>query len=134
MNWPALGSSVAIGPLILWVVLLTLKHLLADFFLQTKRIAEGKGARTGWAAPLLVHCAIHGALTTAIILALQPRLWFLGLVDFAIHIIGDRAKGYFNAIHGFRPNQTWFWWLLGIDQAYHRLTDFSLALILALAD
>jgi hypothetical protein len=133
MNWPALGGFVAIGPLVFWVALLTLKHLLADFFWQTKWIADGKEARAGWQAPLVVHCAIHGALTTAIVLAFQPRLWFLGPVDFAIHLIGDRTKGYVNAINGFQPSQTWFWWLLGMDQAYHRLTDFALALILALA-
>jgi hypothetical protein len=133
MNVPAIGSSVAIGPLSFWFVLLTLKHLLADFFFQTKWIAEGKEAKTGWTGPLLLHCATHGAITTVFVLAFVPRLWFLGLVDFAIHVIGDRAKGYFNAMHGFRPSQTWFWWLLGMDQTYHRLTDFGLALILALA-
>jgi hypothetical protein len=134
MNLPSMSSSVQVGPLIFWVTLLSVKHLVADFFLQTKWIADGKEARTGWAAPLLVHCAIHGALSTAIILVFEPRLWFLGLVDFAIHFIADRAKGYFTALYGFGPSQTWFWWLLGIDQAYHRLTDFGLALILALAE
>jgi hypothetical protein len=134
MNLPAIGGSVAIGPLIFWVVLMTLKHLIGDFFLQTKWIADGKEAKTGWAMPLLVHCAIHGALTTLIVAAFQPRLWFLGLVDFAIHFIGDRAKGSCNAFFAFRPSQTGFWWLLGMDQMYHRLTDFGLALILALAD
>lgn len=133
MNWTALGGSVAIGPLIFWIVLLTLKHLLADFFFQTKWIAEGKEAPRDWAMPLLIHCAIHGAMTMAIVLAIQPRLWFIGLADFAIHVIGDRAKGYINAIYGLKPDQAWFWRLLGMDQAYHRLTDFGLALILALA-
>ena len=133
MNSLSLSSSVSIGPLIFWVTLLTLKHLMGDFFLQTKWIAEGKESKTGWAAPLLVHCAIHGALTTALVLAFQPRLWFLGPVDFAIHIIADRTKGYYVAMFGFTPAQAWFWWLLGIDQTYHRLTDFGLALILALA-
>jgi hypothetical protein len=119
--------------LIFWVTILTFKHLLGDFFLQTKWIADGKERKTGWATPLLVHCAIHGALTTAIVLVFQPRFWFLGLVDFAIHFVADRAKGYCVAMFGFTPAQAWFWWLLGIDQTYHRLTDFGLALILASA-
>jgi hypothetical protein len=113
-------------------VLLSIKHLVGDFFLQTKWIAEGKEAKTGWAAPLLVHCAIHGALSLALLLAFAPRLWFLGPVDFAIHLVADRTKGYFVAKFGFGPSQAWFWWLLGIDQTYHRLTDFALALFLAL--
>jgi hypothetical protein len=102
MNSLSLGGSVPIGPLIFWVTLLTGKHLIADFFLQTKWIADGKEARTGWEAPLLVHCAIHGALSTAIILVFEPRLWFLGLVDYAIHFIADRAKGYCTAKFGLK--------------------------------
>ena len=133
MNSLSLSSSIPIGPLIFWVTLLTVKHLIADFFLQTKWIADGKEARTGWEAPLLVHCAVHGVLSTAIILVFEPRLWFLGLVDLAIHFIADRAKGYCTAKFGIGPSETWFWWLLGLDQAYHRLTDFGLALILAAA-
>jgi hypothetical protein len=132
MNSFSLSSCVPVGPLIFWVVLLSIKHLIGDFFLQTKWIADGKEARTGWAAPLLVHCAIHGVLTTAIILIFEPSLWFLGPFDFAIHFIADRTKGYFVAKFGFGPSQAWFWWLLGMDQAYHRLTDSGLALILAL--
>jgi hypothetical protein len=131
MNSLSFSSSVPAGPLIFWVVLLSIKHLIADFFLQTKWIADGKEAKTGWAAPLLLHCAIHGALCLAIVLVFAPRFWFLGLVDFMIHLIADRTKGYCVAKFGLGPSQAWFWWLLGIDQTYHRLTDFVLALFLA---
>ena len=37
-------------------------------------MAMGKDAKTGWALPLLVHCAIPGALATAILLVFEHRL------------------------------------------------------------
>jgi hypothetical protein len=64
-------------------------------------------------------------------LSLAPAFWFLGLVDFAIHLATDRAKGYCVASFRLTGEDSWFWWLLGIDQAIHHLTDFGLALVLA---
>jgi hypothetical protein len=126
------NSTVPLGPLLFWMAVLTVKHVLCDFFLQTPWMALGKDAPTGWAKPLLVHCSIHGAMATAILLLLAPRFWFLGLVDFAIHLCADRAKGYCVARFSLTSRDSWFWWLLGIDQAIHHLTDFGLALFLAM--
>ena len=124
-------SSVSVDAMVLWLVLLTLKHLVADFLLQTSWMANGKDARTGWAAPLLTHCAIHGVLTTLLIAILQPKLWFLGLIDFTIHLAIDRTKGLCVSTFNIGPDHRWFWWAIGIDQALHQLTNCGLALILA---
>ncbi len=91
----------------------------------------GKHAKTGWARPLLVHCAIHAALATGILLVFAPKLWFLGLADFVVHLIIDRAKGFCVATFNVTMEHQWFWWLIGIDQALHHLTGFALAVILA---
>lgn len=128
---PALTASVAAGALIGWMLILTAKHVVADFFLQTKWMAVGKDSPTGWAWPLLAHCLVHGVLSTALIAALAPSLWFLGLVDFAIHLIIDRAKGWCVVTFRIAPGHRWFWWLIGIDQALHHLTGFGLAIVLA---
>jgi hypothetical protein len=130
MMLPQWTTTVAIGPLVGFVLVMIVKHVLADFILQTQWMALGKDGRTGWALPLLVHCSIHGLATTAIVLVLEPRLWFLGLVDFAIHLICDRAKGFAMSRLSLSPANAWFWWLLGIDQALHHTSDFVLALIL----
>lgn len=110
---------------------LTVKHVIADFFLQTSWMANGKDSLTGWALPLFVHCLIHGVLTTAIMLVAAPRFWFIGLVDFAIHITIDRAKGLCVSRFGITRDNRWFWWLIGIDQALHHLTGFGFAILLA---
>ena len=42
-QWPV---TVAIGPLVFWMLLLTVKHVIADFVLQNTWMAMGKDANT----------------------------------------------------------------------------------------
>ena len=88
-----MSSSVPVGALIGWMLLLTFKHVIADFVLQTSWMAIGKDQKTGWALPLLAHCLVHLAVAMVLILIVAPRFWFVALIDFAIHITVDRAKG-----------------------------------------
>jgi hypothetical protein len=131
MVLPHLPSTVAVAPLIVWMLILTVKHVIADFLLQNTWMAMGKDAKTGWALPLFVHCTIHGVMATVTFAALAPRFWYFGLVDFVIHITIDRAKGWCVAHFNVTNDKKWFWWLIGIDQALHHLTDFGFALAIA---
>ena len=128
MSFPALSSSIALAPLIGWMLILTIKHVVADFLLQNTWMAVGKDRKTGWALPLLAHCAVHLACTTLIMVIIAPRFWFVGLIDFAIHITIDRLKGLCASNFGVTLGHPWFWTLIGIDQALHHLTDFGLAI------
>jgi hypothetical protein len=103
------------------------KHLVADFLLQTGGMAQGKERLTGWLTPLLVHVACHAALTLLIVLVSAPHLWWLAIVDFAIHITVDRSKTLLARWLECRQDQTRFWWLLGFDQCCHQLTNIGLA-------
>jgi Protein of unknown function (DUF3307) len=126
-----MSSSVPVGALVGWMLLLTAKHVVADFFLQNAWMAQGKDQRTGWALPLLAHCLIHLVLTTLLLLIVAPRFWFVGLIDFVIHITVDRAKGLCVSTFAVKPEHQWFWWLIGIDQALHHLTGFGLSIFMA---
>jgi hypothetical protein len=126
-----MSSTVAVGALAGWMLLLTIKHVIADFFLQTSWMALGKDKKTGWALPLLAHTSVHLVLTTGLMLALAPRFWFLGPIDFVIHLVIDRAKGFCVATFDVTSEDQWFWWLIGTDQALHHLTGFGLAILLA---
>jgi hypothetical protein len=126
-----MSSTVAVGALAGWMLLLATKHVVADFFLQTSWMALGKDKKTGWALPLLAHTSVHLVLTTALMLALAPQFWFLGPLDFAIHLAIDRAKGFCVATFDVTSEDQWFWWLIGTDQALHHLTGFGLAILLA---
>lgn len=123
--------DLAMAPLVFWFVLLSVKHVLADFTWQPHWMAVAKDGRTGWLRPLLMHCAIHGACTTVLLLLFAPHLWVLGLVDFAIHLAVDRTKGYILAARGITQNDRPFWTFLGVDQTLHHLTGFLIAVTIA---
>ena len=127
------------------MLLLTFKHIIADFVLQTAWMAHGKDQKHGWALPLLVnclihlavalpllvHCLIHFAVAMVLILIVAPRFWFVAVIDFAIHITIDRAKGFVSANFGVDLAHPWFWTLIGVDQALHHLTGFGLSILMA---
>ena len=131
MSFPSLSSSVPLGPLIGWMLLFTVKHIIADFLLQTAWMAHGKDQKTGWGLPLLVHCLIHLAVALALILIIAPRFWFLALIDFAIHIVIDRVKGLVASSFNVTVEHPWFWTLIGVDQTLHHLTGFGLSIFMA---
>ena len=131
MSFPAFSSSVPVGALVGWMLLLTFKHIIADFVLQNAWMAHGKDQRHGWALPLLVHCAVHLAVALVLIVIVAPRFWFVAFIDFAIHITVDRAKGLVSSRFGMTPEHPWFWTLIGVDQALHHLTGFALSIFMA---
>ena len=128
-----MSSSVPVGALVGWMLLLTAKHVIADFFLQNSWMAVGKDLKKGWALPLLAHCLVHLAVATVLILIVAPRFWFIAFVDFAVHVTVDRAKGICVSTFGvtLRNQHPWFWTLIGIDQALHHLTGFGLSIFMA---
>jgi hypothetical protein len=128
-----MSSSVPVDALVGWMLLLTVKHVIADFVLQNSWMAIGKDQKIGWALPLLAHCLVHLAVSMTLILIVAPRFWFVALIDFAIHITVDRLKGMIAASYGVTLEQAhpWFWTLIGVDQALHHLTGFGLAIFMA---
>jgi hypothetical protein len=114
-------------------VAFVIKHFLADFLFQTSWMARGKADSQGWLAPLAIHASVHGVLTLLLMLALLPSLWWLGLVDFAVHTIIDRGKASATRGLGLTEKDDAWWWLVGLDQALHELTHFSFILAVLLA-
>ncbi|MCW2318313.1 hypothetical protein M2322_003882 [Rhodoblastus acidophilus] len=119
--------------LIVSVVAFLAKHLITDFFLQTKWMALGKTRTVGWVLPLSVHTGVHAAGTLAICLALAPALSWFAVVDFFVHFLLDRVKAVLARRWSATPDQQIFWWLLGTDQTLHALTHFIFALWIAAA-
>jgi hypothetical protein len=126
-----MSSLVAVGELVGWMLVLTAKHIVADFFLQTNWMAIGKDQKTGWALPLLAHCLVHLAVSMTLILIIAPKFWFVAIIDFLIHITVDRAKGLTTSRFGVTIEHPWFWSLIGVDQALHHLTGFGLSIFMA---
>lgn len=120
-------SGSAIGWLVSLVLVFTAKHLVADFLLQTRWIALGKDSRSDWLRPLAAHVAVHAAGTLAIALAVAPRLWWLALVDLALHFAIDRAKCLAAQWGRWTTQDAPYWWLFGFDQFLHQVTNVILA-------
>jgi len=113
--------------------LLALKHYLADFVLQTNAMARGKERAQGWLVPLCAHGLCHAGIALAIALALAPRLWWLALLDLAIHLAIDRAKAVIAHRGRWPMSDPRFWWLMGFDQFLHQSTNVGLAAAFVLA-
>jgi uncharacterized protein DUF3307 len=126
-----MSSSVPVAALVGWMLLLTAKHIVADFLLQNSWMAIGKDQKIGWALPLLAHCLVHLATSLLLILVIAPRFWFVAFIDFFIHLAVDRAKGITTSTFGVTTEHPWFWSLIGVDQALHHLTGFGLAIFMA---
>jgi hypothetical protein len=106
------------------ITYLLVKHALADFFLQTERIFREKGC---YGAPAgLLHALIHILLTAPVFLLFPgagPALAAVLLAgEFVAHYHIDWLKEQIVKHEGWSPNDTIFWWALGIDQLLHGLT------------
>lgn len=140
---------------LLLLVLFQLKHFVADYPLQGKYMLQKFKADWGFFFPLLAHVAVHGAMTLAIALTVNPGMWWLCLVDMTIHFFMDRVKaspkymGRWKALSGkeymaleirsdilpedsdkLKRSNTYFWWALGLDQMVHHLTDLVVVFLL----
>ena len=85
-------ALVPVGTMAALAATMIVKHYLADFVLQGDWMARGKERAQGWLVPLTAHAACHATLTLGVALVVVPRLWWLALVDFAIHFSVDRVK------------------------------------------
>ena len=121
---------IDVGPLVAVYVAFVAKHLLADYYFQTRWMALGKERADGWIAPLAIHVGIHAAGTLVIALTVRPSLWWLALIDFVVHGAIDRGKGLAGRRLGLSPDRPGFWWTIGTDQALHQLTHFAYVIAL----
>ncbi|CAN5636829.1 hypothetical protein BH10BDE1_BH10BDE1_10980 [soil metagenome] len=104
-------------------VVFQLKHFVADFPLQNQYMLQKQRSDWSFIPPLALHCAIHAALTLAIVLLIQPRLWWLSIFDFIVHFTMDRIKAGPRYLGRFSDvSRTSFWAALGFDQMVHHLT------------
>lgn len=114
------------------LVLLQVKHMFADFYLQTPimLINRAKFAHPGRA----LHCAVH-AIGSAICMALlgvpAAALVLVSLAEWAVHFGIDFGKGVWSERAGHSPSDASYWRAFGVDQTLHQLTYVLMVLIVA---
>lgn len=114
-----------------WIyVAFAVKHLVADYYLQTGWMAKGKAGESGWVLPLAVHAGIQAVGTLLIILVARPGLWWLALVDFGLHFAVDRGKALLGRRFMLTIDKAGFWWAIGTDQFLHQITNFIFILLI----
>lgn len=105
------------------LVLLEIKHLFADFFLQTPLMLANRGQylHTGRAA----HCIVHVAGSGIAMLLIGVPLGLLAAVvvaEWLVHYHIDFGKGVWSNLSGHGPSDAGYWRAFGIDQLLHHIT------------
>mgnify|MGYP001340263790 CR=1 FL=1 len=112
--------------------LFQIKHYLADFPLQQEYMVKSK-VKESWSfvVPLATHCFVHALITLSIILWVVPSLWWLSLVDFALHFMMDRIKSGPKYLGRFNDQKSSAYWnCFGFDQMVHHFTHYGIVYLL----
>ncbi len=123
----AVAMTVTLPVFLIALAVFQIKHLVADFLLQTPYMFRNKG--TYGHPGGLAHAGLHGVLSL-------PALWVLGagpaaalmlvLAEMVAHYHIDWAKEQLGRRLGTTPEQARFWHLLGADQFLHQMTYLAL--------
>jgi hypothetical protein len=115
-----------------WLILILLfvKHFLADFVWQTERMLKDKGhfGRLGG----YEHAGLHGALTYVILMHFLPvqACAVLAIFDTILHYHLDWVKIHFSVKLNAQDKMYWFWF--GLDQFLHSMTYLAIAFVSAI--
>ncbi len=116
------------------LIFLSVKHTIADFFIQFRYQYENKG-KYGHPGGLL-HAGIHSILTLPVFLILAPSSLFAVMVvvigEFVLHYHIDWIKMKVNRLFQLHPKTKGFWYVVGLDQFAHHLTYLAIIAVLLL--
>jgi len=112
------------GGLLALLALFQVKHVLADFVLQSDFIIRNR-RRYGHPGGLL-HAGIHGIGSLLVLLAAGPAVSAAALAVIAgevvIHYHIDWSKDTLTSNLALTQSDSAYWWLMGADQGLHQLT------------
>lgn len=115
--------------LLLLMLLFQVKHLLADFVMQSSWIVRTKGmyGRPGG----LVHAGLHAVFSFGILL-LSPlslgTIIVIALGEMAVHYHIDWSKDRLLKRMNTNPTEWRYWVLTGLDQFAHQVTYVAILL------
>lgn len=110
------------------ICLLQIKHMFADYFLQTKRMLSGRGEyfHMGRAQ----HAGVHSVLSLLVLLVIGAPIPFvlaLVLAEWVVHFHIDWGKGRYTEIQNYDHLHAGYWRAYGFDQTLHQLTYVVMA-------
>ena len=115
--------TAALQTALILLILLQVKHLFADFFLQTQRMLAGRDEylHIGRAQ----HAGLHGLFSAFALLLVGAPLGFtlaICLAEAVLHYHIDWGKGCYSARKQNSPTDAAYWRAFGTDQLLHQLT------------
>ena len=117
-----------VGILLLLFCLLQIKHMFADFYLQTPRMLSGRGDY--WHLGRAQHAGVHvlGSVIAFAVIA-APPLFILVIVvlEWLLHFHIDFWKGRHCDQKALDPSKPAYWRATGADQAMHQFTYVAMA-------
>lgn len=119
--------SDGIATILLLFCLLQIKHMFADYFMQTPRMLSGRGEYLHLGRAL--HAAVHmiGSLIAFLLIG-APLGFTLGIaaLEWVVHFNIDWGKARHCDGKGLGPDKAAFWRAAGLDQALHQFTYIAM--------
>ncbi|MEM6890587.1 MAG: DUF3307 domain-containing protein [Pseudomonadota bacterium] len=115
--------SELLFPVVLLMCLLQVKHMLADFFFQTRIMLSGRAAYVHFGR--FLHVLLHAVFSLFVFLLLGTGIGLallIVVVEMIVHFHIDYAKSRYTLGRDLTPAQPNYWRAMGIDQALHQLT------------
>ncbi len=116
------------------IVLLQVKHLFADYFLQTPIMLQNRGKYLHFGRAL--HVAVHivgSAIAFAVVGAPLGMTAVIVAVEALVHFHIDFGKGRWSDFAQDSPDDASYWRAHGVDQAAHQLTYVGMVVAWALS-
>lgn len=117
-----------IGAVLLLLCLLQIKHMFADYFLQTPKMLSGRSTYAHWGRAQ--HAAVHVVGSVIIFALFRAPLDFILIIaalEWVVHFHIDFAKAHYSDRKKLQPSQPAFWRATGLDQLMHNLTYIAMA-------
>jgi hypothetical protein len=105
------------------LVLLQVKHMFADFYMQTPRMLSARGIYLHMGR--VQHVGIHMILSALVFIVVGAPVVFvvvLCTLEGVLHFHIDYAKGCHSDKWGHGPDKAAYWRAFGLDQALHQFT------------
>lgn len=115
--------TTALQMTLILLTLLQVKHLFADYFLQTPRMLQNRAVYLHMGR--LQHAGLHAVFSVFVFLVIGAPIVFtlvLCLVELIVHYHIDWAKGWYSQKAGHGPEDASYWRAFGADQLLHQLT------------
>ncbi len=119
--------TASFGAVLVMLCLLQIKHMFADYYLQTPKMLSGRGEyfHMGRAQ----HAGVHAAGSVVVFLlfgAPIPFIFVTVALEWFVHFNIDYAKASYSDKKQLEPNQAAFWRAAGLDQCLHNLTYIAM--------